>query len=169
VLIGITPLFLARTAIALIGRMDPASLPDAPRWLWIPLSVLALSWMFVYPLQLARLRHPESSPRLRARAIFIEVPFALLSVPIVMVILTFVFQAAAYLFGPSATPTAPLESLARSPNRFEPLALVVLAVSVGPVAEEVFFRGFLYNALRQRLRWLVAAVLQAAAFGLFHP
>ena len=37
------------------------------------------------------------------------------------------------------------------------------------MAEEVFFRGLLYNALRQRLPRFVAVLLQAIAFGLLHP
>jgi CAAX protease family protein len=36
------------------------------------------------------------------------------------------------------------------------------------VAEEVFFRGMLYNALRRRLHVVVAAPVQAIIFGLSH-
>jgi membrane protease YdiL (CAAX protease family) len=169
VLIGLAPLFVARIGFALMGRMDPASLPTAPSWLWIPLTVLAMTWMLVYPLWIARLRHSEPLPRPRARAVFVEGLLALLSLPIVMASMSFAYQAAAYLLGASAKSAAPLEPLARASNRVESLTLFVLAVTVGPVAEEVFFRGLLHNALRQRFRWPVAALLQAFAFGLFHP
>ena len=53
------------------------------------------------------------------------------------------------------------------------IILVVLAVTVGPIAEEIFFRGFLYNALRSLCPVGVAICLQAALFGslhlLYHP
>ena len=63
------------------------------------------------------------------------------------------------------------------PNEFpaelanDPLALVVLAVSalaIAPVTEELFFRGFAYQALRKRLSPMGAAVLSSGLFGLAH-
>ena len=63
----------------------------------------------------------------------------------------------------------PLEPIVRSPNRVDSLGLMILAVLVAPVAEEVLFRGMLFNKLRKRLHVLVAAPLQAVAFGLLHP
>lgn len=49
------------------------------------------------------------------------------------------------------------------------LTLGILAVTLGPISEEVFFRGFLFNALRQRrLSAVLAGGLQAAAFTVMH-
>lgn len=48
------------------------------------------------------------------------------------------------------------------------IALLVTAITVGPVAEELFFRGFLYNALKSRLSVAWAAGLQSLAFAAFH-
>jgi uncharacterized protein len=51
------------------------------------------------------------------------------------------------------------------------LALVaagVLIVVVAPVAEEFFFRGFFYRALRSRLGILAAASIDGLVFGLIH-
>ena len=51
-----------------------------------------------------------------------------------------------------------------------PLAL--FAASWGafsPIAEEIFFRGFLYAALRRQMRAPLAVVLSAMAFALIHP
>jgi Type II CAAX prenyl endopeptidase Rce1-like/PDZ domain len=55
---------------------------------------------------------------------------------------------------------APLSSL---------LVYACLGATIGPVCEEVFMRGFVYNALRQRLGIVVAMILQAALFALLHP
>ena len=63
------------------------------------------------------------------------------------------------------------------PNEFpaeladDPLTLIVLAVSalaIAPVTEELFFRGFAYQALRKRLSPMGAAVLSSGLFGLAH-
>ena len=49
------------------------------------------------------------------------------------------------------------------------IGLAVLAVTLAPVAEEVFFRGFLYNALQQRrLPTMFAACIQSALFAAVH-
>jgi membrane protease YdiL (CAAX protease family) len=42
------------------------------------------------------------------------------------------------------------------------------ALVAAPVAEEVFFRGFLFGALRRRFRFALAAGLSGAVFGAFH-
>ena len=49
--------------------------------------------------------------------------------------------------------------------------LVLFAMSWGvfsPIAEEVFFRGFLYAALRRRVKAHLAVPISAAIFALFH-
>ncbi len=91
------------------------------------------------------------------------------AVPVVLLILSGVFIGLGYLFGDAAMPTRPLEPYARSPRRFDWIGLIILAVAVAPIAEEVFFRGMLYNALRRRLPLIVAAPIQAVLFGLVHP
>jgi uncharacterized protein len=49
------------------------------------------------------------------------------------------------------------------------IVLAVLAVVVAaPVAEEIFFRGFLFGSLRGRLPFLPSAAISAAVFALFH-
>ena len=51
------------------------------------------------------------------------------------------------------------------------LALVVgafVAVGLAPIAEEFFFRGFFYRALRNRLTVWVAALIDGVVFGVVH-
>lgn len=48
------------------------------------------------------------------------------------------------------------------------IALIVLAVVVAPVAEEVLFRGVLYTGLRDRWGRGAATVVSAVIFALFH-
>ena len=44
----------------------------------------------------------------------------------------------------------------------------ILVVGVAPVAEEFFFRGFFYGALRTRFTFLTAALLDGIVFGAIH-
>jgi membrane protease YdiL (CAAX protease family) len=46
--------------------------------------------------------------------------------------------------------------------------LAPLATLTGPVAEEVFFRGFLHNSLRRTLSFWPAVAISSAAFGAVH-
>jgi uncharacterized protein len=43
-----------------------------------------------------------------------------------------------------------------------------VVVVIAPIGEEIFFRGFLYRALRRRFRVWVAAVASSVVFGLVH-
>ncbi len=54
-------------------------------------------------------------------------------------------------------------------SSFDVAVLSSAAVLVGPVVEEVAFRGILYASLRNRLPPLSAAVLSSAAFAATHP
>lgn len=49
-----------------------------------------------------------------------------------------------------------------------PLVLLIAAAIVAPLGEELFFRGFLFLGLRQRLGWKSAMVITAILFALAH-
>ena len=66
-------------------------------------------------------------------------------------------------------PVEPIQELLFQERRPAVLALVVaLACVVGPVAEELFFRGVVYSALRRRISRPAAMVLSGTAFSLAH-
>jgi uncharacterized protein len=44
----------------------------------------------------------------------------------------------------------------------------IMVIAIAPVAEEVFFRGFFYRALRSRFGVITAALIDGAVFGLIH-
>jgi membrane protease YdiL (CAAX protease family) len=166
VLIGIAPAVLPRASSVLI---DPQSLSAVPRWLWFPFTILAQGWMLAYPLWVMRRRNVELPSLPRPRTIFVEALIALLAAMASMVVVVLVTQLLIYVFGEKATPTMPLEPIARSPNQVERVGFLTLVFLVAPVVEELFFRGMLYNALRQRLHLVLAVPLQAIVFGLSHP
>ena len=66
-------------------------------------------------------------------------------------------------------PVEPIQELVFQEQRGEVLGLVLLlACVIGPVAEELFFRGVLYPAIRKRTSRLAATLLSGAAFSLVH-
>jgi membrane protease YdiL (CAAX protease family) len=166
VLIGLAPIAAMRAAGVLI---DPTSLSTVASWIWLPVSILAQTWMLIYPLWIARRRKAEVPHLPRPRTIFVEALIAAFSMMVSIVVLNVVFQFLTHFLGDQARSTMPLEPIARSPNRVDALGLLLLSVFVAPVAEEVCFRGMLYSALRQRLHMVVALPLQAVVFGLIHP
>ena len=135
----------------------------------MPLLVLTQVWMLLFPLWIARTRnfHPARLPR--PRAVLVEALFALLSLPVVFAAFIAVHLLVTRLIGETASTTVPWAPQAGSFNRIEWLIFVLVAVTLGPLAEETFYRGFLFNALRQRIHPILAALIQAAVFGYAHP
>jgi membrane protease YdiL (CAAX protease family) len=150
--------------------MDPrSSLVGALHLLWLPLTLLTQAWMIVVPLWIARARKTQLTHLPRPRAFLVEALFALLVLPVVFAASIAVLLLAASLLGGTGSPAGPWAQMTGSFNRIEWLAFIATAVIVAPVAEEMFYRGLFYNALRQRLHPILAAPLQAVVFGVLHP
>jgi uncharacterized protein len=60
------------------------------------------------------------------------------------------------------------QDLGADEGSFGLIAAGFMVVCVAPVAEEFFFRGFFYRALRSRYSVLVAAAIDGALFGIIH-
>jgi uncharacterized protein len=60
------------------------------------------------------------------------------------------------------------QDLGADEGTFGLIAAGFMVVCVAPVAEEFFFRGFFYRALRTRYPVLIAAAIDGALFGLIH-
>jgi len=135
----------------------------------LPLTLLTQAWMLVVPIWIARTRNIRLVRLPRPRAVVVEALVALLTFPVVSGALIFLPLILTQLFGGTEPPTGPWGPLAGSFSRIELLVFIVLAVTLAPVAEETFYRGLFYNALRQRLHPILAAPIQAAVFGYVHP
>jgi membrane protease YdiL (CAAX protease family) len=141
----------------------------APRWFFLPSVVLVELWMLACPLWIAR-RRLGALPRLPGlRAVLREARWLVVLVPIVWGMLIATHFAIVGVFGEDAVPPSGWEPIARASSPAERIVLALLGISLAAVAEEVCFRGMLYNKLRQRLPVVVAAALQGALFGLLHP
>lgn len=61
-----------------------------------------------------------------------------------------------------------LQDLGAGSGALATLAIGILVVGVAPVAEEFFFRGFFYGALRSSMSFLPAALIDGFVFGIIH-
>ena len=83
------------------------------------------------------------------------------SIPVILLVATLV---EAFIDRPLVTP----EQLETDVGTGTIVLAVIVAVLVAPVAEELFFRGFLYRSLRVRHGYWFAAIVSSILFGLVH-
>jgi len=123
-------------------------------------------WMAIFPLWIVR-----SKGMLRRPAVGRALKELGLAVP--LVICLFLAEWLVMLALQNA-PGGPIEFgsayswLRSAPNDQRLYLFLVPAFTLGPFAEELFFRGLLYNALRQRVAPLIAVIIQAMVFALVH-
>ncbi|MFV0443848.1 MAG: type II CAAX prenyl endopeptidase Rce1 family protein [Planctomycetaceae bacterium] len=112
-------------------------------------------------------RRPVRWPSVRCWALELTIAIPMLLVLFVTVgIISYLWQ---HCFGQSPGMDPRMQEVAFSGN---PWLLAIMAIGAcvwAPLAEELFFRGFLQNALSQRLPVVAASLLQIAIFALVHP
>ena len=165
--IGIAPLLFQRLLPYVAGPVDAAWQPFLMVF-WIPLSLLPFAWMAAYPLWVAKRRGFQLTLPGSFRSNVVETGIALIAFPVVLILIGVLQAATSFVFGETAQPGSTLEPIYRSSN-FNALVMTILAVSIGPVAEEIFFRGMLYNTLRTRIPVVLAVLIQAVVFAGMHP
>ena len=124
--------------------------------------------MFAYSLYVVTKRTGLPAwPRPRSLVVqtLLAIPLVVIAIPAVGVT-TFAVNR---LLGDAARGRTPFDAMVYSTNPIPWIAFFILGVVVAPLAEEPFHRGMLFNALRQRMHWVVAAVLMSVVFALFHP
>ena len=60
------------------------------------------------------------------------------------------------------------QQLGAKDSTFNLVLVAILVAFVAPIAEELFFRGFMYGALRGAIGWLKAALVTGLVFGIIH-
>ena len=148
---------------------------EQPDWhLWLTVSMLILDlFAVIVMLALAKGKAPSAAEAVgfSRRSLTGSIPMALRSYvvafPWLFLILFAVVQTAHALgFQP---PTEPIQELLFEESRPIILGLTaLLACVVGPVAEELFFRGVLYPAIRRRTSRFVAMLGSGALFAASH-
>jgi membrane protease YdiL (CAAX protease family) len=165
VIVGITAILMWRC----VALLDREWLARVPWWaLLLFTGLVPQVFLLVYPILTREPRRLRTFGLPGPRRFLIELGIA---IPVVIVTIL-ALAVANYTIGrispgTSLTPDA-ITNMAASPDRTLTYLLLGFAVLFAPLAEEVFFRGFLQNAFRARLPWLVATVAQCLIFGLGH-
>jgi membrane protease YdiL (CAAX protease family) len=131
----------------------------------VSLAVITLSWVTI--------RYRESLPALglhSRRGAADGLLGALGGLAIFAVAAFVVFPVERFLWeAATGAPPGPIEQL---PLDFTPPVIVagaILVVGITPVAEEIFFRGFLFGGLRGKFPFLPSAAISAGGFAILHP
>jgi membrane protease YdiL (CAAX protease family) len=138
-----------------------------PLWgRWTVLYIVPVSWRFLYPLCLARwrlrtFRFSLPGPRAWAQEglIALAIVGGLVAIQIALLLM---------LSGPDTRSMLP-GNVASRPSTLSDVLLLLSTVTIGPVTEEIFFRGLIFNWLKRYCPMVLAMVLQAVFFGVLHP
>ncbi|MCA9178034.1 MAG: PDZ domain-containing protein [Planctomycetales bacterium] len=165
VVVGLAFLLLWRST----SFIDPEWLARFPTWLLLILTGLAPQvFLLIFPIFTRDPNRRSTFHRPSASKCLVELGVA---VPIVIGAIT-LLATANYLLqrmspGSSLTPDA-LSDMVKSPNHAAVYLALLFACTFAPVAEEIFFRGFLYNAFRARMPVVVAVAAESVIFGFSH-
>ena len=158
---AIVGLITAGIAWAALGVDDPGESPEAIIFgtLLLDGSLVAVALLFASFVRRPRAWHFG----LRRTALWPAVGWAALW------IFSFYVFAAVYsvIVQPDVEQTV-AEDLGADESTFGLVAAGFMIICVAPFAEEFFFRGFFYGALRSRFSVAVAAILDGLVFGLIH-
>ena len=161
--IALSLIILFRVVFYMLSLMDRSiSVYVTGGVLWISMFGL----MIAFPLWIVRskggLRKPIVKSVLKEFALAIPLVMCLCLIESVVV---FVLSKMA---GSQVEISSTLSGLRDAPNDVRVYLILIPMFTLGPIAEELFFRGFLYNALRQWIAPAGALVLQAFIFTLLH-
>lgn len=159
--LGVIAIFrVAFHVLGLVGLSDLVYTVGMAIW------VLMFGWMFFFPLWSAHKRD-----MLRRPAVGFLLKESGLAIPLAvgLILVEWLFMVILYnVTGSSIEESFVLSGLRDAPNDARWYLLLVPMFTIGPIAEELLFRGLLYNALRRRMAPLIAVVLQALVFALVH-
>jgi membrane protease YdiL (CAAX protease family) len=131
----------------------------------VSLALITLSWVtFRY-----RVALPALGLHSR-RGVADAVIGALAGVAILLVAGLVVFPVERFVWeAVTGAPPGPIEQLPLEFTTPVIVAAAIVVVGITPVAEEIFFRGFLFGGLRGRMSFLPSAAIASAAFAVLHP
>lgn len=158
-------------AVLLIWRstafLDPKWVTQVPWWLLlIATGLLPQLFLLLFPLFARRPNGRIYIPPLR-RCLF---EFAI-AIPVVIVAIAALAGLSYLLDRISPGTSLTTDAMTRMSESSQPIylySMLLFSFTFAPIAEEVFFRGFLQNAFRQRMPLIMAIVTQSMIFGACH-
>ena len=149
-----------------LGFFEPPAV-GVPAWMLVSATTLLThATLLLFPILTREgrgsLRFPSLGRCLLEGSVAIPVVIATLSI-----LGGFMYLMERHAPGVQTTPDA-IRRMASTPDPMQTYGILVFAVAFAPFSEEVFFRGFLQNALRQRMPRTLAAIVQSLVFGFSH-
>ncbi len=136
----------------------------------LAVTVFVLGWMIVFPWWSWRRRGGRSAPAtVSVGGVIRELLLAPLFLLLVSLVLGVVAVVTETVSGQTSEAPGIWREAATASEGWRLVVIAVHACILGPVAEEVFFRWFLFQGLRKWWGGLGAALAQAALFALSHP
>jgi membrane protease YdiL (CAAX protease family) len=130
--------------------------------------VAGIGWMIGYPLWVARRRRPGRVFVWPGQVAVLREGLWTLPLLLLMWAINYGVVLLAIRVGLEAPQTEQVgEAFTRATGAYQ-LVLFFIGVVISPIAEEVFFRGFLFNAFRRKMSGVLAAILQAGLFAIGH-
>ena len=159
--LGVIVLFRAVFYLLIkMGRSDSVYVSGVVLWMFM------FGWMAIFPVWIARgkgiLQKPNVGLVLKELGIAIPLVLFILIVEWLIVLILSNIPGAQDEISPT------LSWIRDAPNYKRLYLLLIAMITFGPVAEELLFRGLLYNALRQWVAPLIAVFIQAMVFALVH-
>lgn len=163
-IVGLAVLILWRCIVF----VNPKWLSQLPLWFSLIVIGLVSAFLLLFPI-VTRNPHQRHSFGFPARTSCLR-EFGI-AIPVVIVTIVFLGVANAIVDhvspGTSLTPDI-IKNMAISPNHMLVYLFFLFSFTFVPIAEEMFFRGFLHNAFRARMPWIVAGFIQCLLFGFVH-
>lgn len=161
IVIGIVPIIMARVAGGLLSV-------ETLRAVALPVTIIGTGWMWLYPAAIAKIR--GTSFRLpSARACLTELLVAVPTLLLIWMGLAAVLGVTLQLFPGIDKNTNPFVEPAVG-NTGNPYlwGIMLIACTVAPFGEELFFRGMVYRWLKQHVDIRSAILVQGIFFGFIH-
>lgn len=168
-----TPVLLGGLVFLLVWRsagfLNRDMLMSIPGWLLLTLTgILPQLFLLLYPLLTRRQVPPGRFLFLPAIRLLIE---AAISIPVVIatVVSLVLLQSIVHQLWPGLPlESKATESMKRSSGSMAIYMFLLISMTYGPFAEEIFFRGFLFNTFRKRMPLIFAGIVSSLIFGFCH-
>ncbi len=158
---------LALAVIWSLNLLPREALKIIPPWILLVLGIVVLQgFQICYPF-LGR-RRRTGRPKIGVRKFFIEAALAIpLTIGVIIALNIAVHILSRLVPDLSFTPEV-MQNISRSNNYTLFIVLTIAATIIAPLVEEIFFRGYLFNAFRTRLGVTMAILISAVIFAVVH-
>jgi len=168
-----TPVLLVGLFVILIwgsvSFIPPSWLTAVPWWLLFAVAgVMPQLFLLIYPLVTRKQQEPSRFRLPKLMRLLIEAGIAVAVIFGCLVLLVVVELVGTQISPETSLTRGPYDYLGKTAWTPFIYGFFLAAFLYVPLAEEVFFRGFLFNAFRKRMPLVIAVLLQSVIFGALH-